>query len=49
MKRASGLLALYGGRRRVVTRHSRSLGGVVVIGVITVAGYALLCGMLFLK
>jgi hypothetical protein len=49
MKRVSGSLTLYGGRRRVVThRHSRSLGGMVV-GAVAVFGYALLCGMLFLK
>jgi hypothetical protein len=37
-----------GGRRRVVTRHSRSLGNFAV-GMIAVIGYALLCGMLYLR
>jgi hypothetical protein len=50
MKRVSGSLTLYRGRRRVVARHSRSLGGhSVMVGVIAIIGYALLCGVLYLK
>jgi hypothetical protein len=52
MKRVSGSLTLYGGRRPAVALarrgHSRSLGAFAV-GAVAMIGYALLCGMLFLQ